>query len=120
MSDSMDDILHPGATATTEVGFPDAPDGWRRDLAELVAGAEGVTMSDDHWAVVRALQQYFARNEQVNVRELHDALNEAFHVKGGMKYLYRLLPRGPIAQGCRLAGLEPPAGAEDMGFGSVI
>jgi tRNA 2-thiouridine synthesizing protein E len=36
-----------------------------------------------------------------------------------MKYLYTLLPGGPIAQGCRLAGLKPPAGAVDQGFGSV-
>ncbi|MGB5339763.1 MAG: sulfite reductase, partial [Gammaproteobacteria bacterium] len=36
-----------------------------------------------------------------------------------LKYLYTLLPGGPVAQGCRLAGLEPPAGSQDAGFGSV-
>ncbi|MDH5470718.1 MAG: TusE/DsrC/DsvC family sulfur relay protein, partial [Gammaproteobacteria bacterium] len=28
-------------------------------------------------------------------------------------------PGGPIAQGCRIAGLVPPAGSKDSGFGSV-
>jgi tRNA 2-thiouridine synthesizing protein E len=34
--------------------------------------------------------------------------------------LFKLFPKGPIAQGCRLAGLEPPAGSVDLGFGSVV
>lgn len=53
------------------------------------------------------------------MRELHDALDEKFHWKGGIGYLYRLFPGGPIAQGCRIAGLRAPAGAVDRGFGSV-
>ena len=53
------------------------------------------------------------------MRVLHDALDEKFHVKGGMKVLYEMFPGGPVAQGCRLAGLEAPAGAVDKSFGSV-
>ena len=58
--------------------------------------------------------------KQINVRELHDALDEKFHLSGGMKYVYSLFPGGPIAQGCKLAGLQPPAGSIDKGFGSVV
>ncbi|MEN8176928.1 MAG: TusE/DsrC/DsvC family sulfur relay protein, partial [Pseudomonadota bacterium] len=73
----------------------------------------------EHWEMLRALQEYFARNDQPNVRELHDALDEKFHSRGGLKRLYVLFPGGPVAQGCRLAGLEAPAGATDSSFGSV-
>jgi tRNA 2-thiouridine synthesizing protein E len=52
------------------------------------------------------------------MRELHDALDERFHASGGMKYLYRLFPRGPVAQGCRIAGLHSPANVVDRSFGS--
>ena len=55
----------------------------------------------------------------VNLRELHDALDEKFHRQGGIRHLYRLFPGGPVAQGCRIAGLKAPAGATDKGFGSV-
>ncbi|HEC06486.1 MAG TPA: sulfite reductase, partial [Thiolapillus brandeum] len=34
--------------------------------------------------------------------------------------LFSLFPGGPIAQGCRLAGLDMPRGAVDQGFGSIV
>ena len=103
-------------------GFPDAPPGWSQQSAAEVAAGEGITMGADHWEAVRALQQFYARHDgkpSINIRELHDALDEHFHARGGMKFLYELFPGGPVSQGCRLAGLEPPAGSSDPGFGSV-
>lgn len=102
--------------------FPHAPDGWTMRMGQAAAKAEGLSITDDHWKAVRAMQEYFSRHEQrqVNMRELHDALDEAFHASGGMKYLYKLFPGGPVAQGCRIAGLWVPPGAVDRGFGSVV
>ena len=121
MADSMNDILHPGADKAGEPGFPHAPAGWKRGDAESAAQAEGLQPGDGHWDAVRALQEYFARHTDgsINSRELHDALDERFHAQGGMKYLYTLFPGGPVPQGCKLAGVEPPAGSADAGFGSV-
>jgi len=119
---TMEDVMHPGAEAP-DPAFPRAPRGWSRDAAQALAQAEGLALTDDHWEAVRALQDYYANRREaahINVRELRDALEERFHGKGGAKYLYGLFPGGPVAQGCRLAGLEPPAGAADPGFGSVV
>lgn len=101
--------------------FPNAPSGWSRDVAASIVAAEGLEPDDGRWEAVRALQEYYARHADVSIhtRDLHDALEERFHANGGMKYLYRLFPGGPVAQGCRIAGLEPPAGSTDKGFGSV-
>ena len=99
--------------------FPFAPADWNRDMALDVARSEGLTLEQDHWKALAAIQEYFSRNEHPSVRELHDALDEAFHPIGGMKRLYELLPGGPVAQGCRLAGIPVPAGAVDRSFGSV-
>lgn len=102
--------------------YPHAPDDWSPQRAWAVADTEGVALTGDHWEVVRALQEFVARHEfhELNTREVHDALDEHFHARGGMKYLYRLFPGGPIAQGFRIAGLPVPAIAIDRGFGSVM
>lgn len=106
-------------TAGTDFRF--APLDWTPEKARSAAAKEGLTPGDDHWALVRSLQEFYARHHDVaiNLRELQDALEEKFHHKGGMKFLYTLFPAGPVAQGCRLAGLRPPAGTTDRGFGSV-
>lgn len=118
MAQTMQDIMNPGA-AVSDVEFPHAPDDWTRSTAETIAAADHLTLGDDHWEVIRALQHYFATTESANVRALHDALDERFHQRGGLKHLYAIFPGGPVAQGCRLAGLKAPAGAVDKSFGSV-
>jgi tRNA 2-thiouridine synthesizing protein E len=107
---------------SNEHNFPYAPAGWTEEDAVEVATQEKLQLGVDHWEMVRALQEYFARHADapvINKRELHDALEEKFHIKGGLRYLYQILPGGPVAQGCRLAGLHVPEGAIDKAFGSV-
>lgn len=110
------------STKLSEEQFPHAPEAWSKAVAETIAKEEGLALSEDHWKEIAALQEYYARHEfdHIHVRELSDALDEKFHAKGGMRYLYSLFPKGPIAQGCRVAGLPMPQGAVDKGFGSVI
>jgi TusE/DsrC/DsvC family sulfur relay protein len=106
----------------TDPDFPHAPLDWTRDDAMKIAREEGLELKADHWEAIRALQSYYAHHADdtiINLRELHDALEEHFHQKGGLKYLYTLFPGGPIAQSCRLAGLKAPFMAADASFGSV-
>jgi tRNA 2-thiouridine synthesizing protein E len=121
MTNLMDEIVGGGANAARDPKFPHAPVGWTPAAAADAARREGLQLGDEQWAAVRALQEYYARHETpgVNMRELHDALDERFHPQGGIRHLYMLFPGGPIAQGCRIAGLKAPAGATDKGFGSV-
>lgn len=121
MTSLMDEIIGNGSGADKDARFPHAPEGWTPAAAVEVARKEGLELGDDHWQALRALQEYYARHEgtAVNLRELHDALDEKFHRQGGIKRLYQLFPVGPVAQGCRIAGLKSPAGAIDKGFGSV-
>ncbi len=118
MAETIQEILNPGAGAR-DPDFPDAPAEWTRTSAEVAAAAEDIALVDDHWAVIRALQRFYAGGEAPSVRVVHDALQEHFHAQGGIKYLYGIFPGGPVAQGCRLAGLRAPAGAVDPSFGSV-
>jgi len=99
--------------------FPNAPDNWDIAAAKNTAIADGVNLSDDHWDLIRALQEYYRKAEFPNLRQIKDALEEKFHSRGGMKYLYQIIPGGPVAEGCRLAGLNVPNGAIDKSFGSI-
>ncbi len=120
MTSLIDELSGHGAAAP-DPRFPHAPEGWTPAHAEQRAREEGLALSEAHWQALHALQEYFFRHgrDAVRLRELHDALDETFHRSGGLKHLYQLFPGGPVAQGCRLAGLEAPAGATDRGFGSV-
>ena len=95
---------------------------WSDEDVIDTATEEGLELTDDHFSVIHALQEYYSRHEinDLNMREIHDALEEKFHYKGGLKYLYDLFPGGPVAQGCKIAGLHIPAGATDKGFGSAV
>ena len=121
MTSLLDEIRAGGSSAARDPAFPHAPESWTRARALETAQQEGLELGDEHWAALGALQEYFARHEPtaINLRELHDALEEKFHRQGGIRHMYLLFPGGPVAQGCRLAGLKVPAGAIDRGFGSV-
>jgi tRNA 2-thiouridine synthesizing protein E len=99
--------------------FPNAPHNWDLNQAEETAKADGLKLSEDHLELIRALQEYYGKVEFPHMRQIKDALEEKFHSRGGMKYLYQMIPGGPVAEGCRLAGLNIPAGAVDKSFGSV-
>jgi len=99
--------------------FPNAPADWSPDLAEEIAKTDGIQLTDDLWQLISALQEYYTKVEYPKLRQVKDALDEKFHSKGGSRYLHQLIPSGPVAFGCKLAGLEVPAGAVDKSFGSV-
>jgi len=78
-------------------------------------------MNEEHIDVLNSIQNYYSHQEfnKISLRDLSDALEEKFHHKGGMKYLYSLFPDGPISQGCQITGLKPPTISIDKGFGSA-
>ncbi len=122
MNHATQDFIRPGYEIPPASDFPHAFSDWTQADAIDLAATQALTLTADHWQVIRALQDFYAHQEEptINMRELHDALDEEFHQKGGIRYLYTLFPKGPVAQGCLLAGLTPPAGAQDKGFGSAV
>ncbi len=85
---------------------------WTRELAELIARAENIEMTGDHWEVVNFLRDYYEEYQIAPaVRILTKAIKKSLGPdKGNSKYLYELFPYGPAKQACKIAGLPKPTG----------
>ena len=42
----------------TPESFPNAPDDWDIETASSTARTDGINLNDDHWDLIRALQEY--------------------------------------------------------------
>ena len=85
---------------------------WNKDIAEAIAKAESVDMSENHWEVVNFLREYYDEYQIAPaVRVLTKAIGKQLgEEKGNSKYLYELFPYGPAKQACKIAGLPKPTG----------
>lgn len=93
---------------------------WSPRVANHLAEAEGIALSEEHFAVLSCLRElYREMGPDWNAREVTRRLEKNFASEGGRRYLYGLFPGGPLAQGCRLAGLPLPQGTLNPSFGSV-
>jgi tRNA 2-thiouridine synthesizing protein E len=91
---------------------------WDETQARRTAEQEGIELTDEHWDVVRYLRTaYLEQGPPDNGREASDMLDMHYASRGGRKYLRRLFPKGPVAQGMRIAGLTVPPHTEDEGSG---
>lgn len=94
---------------------------WNAELAEARAKELNIDLKNTHWEVIHYLRQFYQKYGQVtHARQLTNALQNNFVEQGGLKYLYTLFPDGPVAQGCYIAGLLPPADSANPSFGSTM
>lgn len=102
--------LHDGQElGTDDQGFLLEPD-FRDEVVPTIAAAEGIALTDDHWAVVRYLRDQFREhghtpNFRVMLKDLAEVLPGC-----DSKSLYALFPTGPAKQGAKVAGLPQPYG----------
>lgn len=83
-------------------------DDWSEAFARAEAEQEGLSLTDEHWEVIRYLRDYYQRkNVQAQVREIIRHFRKHWgEERGSNHYLHDLFPRGgPQKQGNRLAGL---------------
>lgn len=93
---------------------------WSPLLANRIAEKEGLTLTDEHWQVIYCLREHFRDlGPDWTARDMTHQLERDYADMGGRRYLYELFPRGPLAQGCHLAGLPLPQGTLSRSFGSV-
>ncbi|MDH5369592.1 MAG: TusE/DsrC/DsvC family sulfur relay protein [Gammaproteobacteria bacterium] len=83
-------------------------DEWTQGFVEAQAKAEGLSLTEEHWDVVRFLRAYYEEHGvQAEVRKMVKYFKIKWdEERGSSLYLHRIFPRGgPQKQGNRLAGL---------------
>ena len=83
---------------------------WSESLAVVIAENEGISLSPEHWEVVRFVRDFYLEfNTSPAIRMLVKAMTNKFgEEKGNSRYLYRLFPKGPAKQATKIAGLPKP------------
>jgi len=81
---------------------------WDNELAEGMAAAEGLRLTDCHWSVIHFLREYYAFHEippspKVIIRSIGHDLSR--HTACTRKNIEALFPDGGAKQACRIAGL---------------
>lgn len=111
---------HIEASATPPNGFLVELDDWSEDLAHSLATQENIKLTDEHINVLNYLRKYYDKNGQgYNARTLLNVMEFEFGKWEGKRHLYELFPKGPVSQGCKLAGIPLPPNCNDPSFGSA-
>ena len=80
------------------------------EVVTVIAAAEGITLSEAHWEVIRYLRGEFQANGHTpNFRNMLKGF-QVIRPDADSKYLYDLFPIGPAKQGAKVAGLPQPYG----------
>ncbi len=99
---------------TDEQGFLCRLDDWSKEFAEKMAELDGVKLYDESLGLIGYFRDYYAQNSsRPTMRQLVLTLGKQHGThfrdrKEYEKFLYRLFPRDPVSELCKLAGLPKP------------
>ncbi|MEC8900600.1 MAG: TusE/DsrC/DsvC family sulfur relay protein [Pseudomonadota bacterium] len=83
---------------------------WDEGVADLLAKDEALTLTEEHWELIRVVRDFYARYEMAPaMRPLVKATKQALgEEKGRSVYLMSLFPGSPPKRLARIAGLPKP------------
>ena len=85
------------------------------------AKAIGIQLTDEHWDAIKFIKNFYDyhEDEELEVRDFNNAIKGKYADKGGLQYLYRLFPDGPVDTLTRLAGISEIKNTRNLSMGSV-
>jgi len=83
---------------------------WNREVAVTLAAAEGLELTDEHWAVIDVLRAFYADTGlSPSMRPLVKLVSgQLGKDKGNSIYLHKLFPGNPAKLAAKIAGLPRP------------
>lgn len=94
-----------------EQGFLVDPEEWSERVAETMARAQGIELTDEHWAVVRFMRSFLEQHGvAADARFVFQFLAEKAGgaPAAGRNRFFELFPYGYVGQACRIAGMRQP------------
>lgn len=93
--------------ATTDEGYLEDSNDWNLDVAQAIADADGLPMTERHWDVVNYLRDEHVNSNgaQPNERAILKAMSKLWDEKVSSKTMYEMFPATPSKQGRKFAGL---------------
>lgn len=76
---------------------------WTPEVAGMIAGEEGISLTEKHFEILRYLREQQAEGTKLSIRRVG---------KSGLvsiKEFYDLFPGGPLKKASRIAGIPKPA-----------
>ncbi len=101
------------AIETDHEGYIQNMDDWSEDFVHALAAQEDLTLTDEHWQVIRFIRDYYAEHQvQGQVRDMIKHFQVLWGPeRGNNHHLHDLFPKGgPQKQGNRLAGIRRTKG----------
>lgn len=89
-------------------GYLIDPADWNEVVAAQLANDENITLTDDHWHVLRFMRAYY--DEHQVAADARFAIKHLAERAGrdAQKRMFVLFPYGYVKQACKLAGMRRP------------
>src|SRR5690606_17717642 len=106
----MPEATQEGVVRTDEEGYLVDPSDWNPEVAQTLARREGVELTDEHWAVLRFMRDYYDEHQiPADARFVIRYLaRERARGDEARDVLFELFPYGYVKQACKIAGMRKP------------
>lgn len=92
--------------ATDEDGYLVSPGDWNKEIAEILATQEELTLTEDHWSIIHFVREWHA--EHGVAPSSRDAILFMKRSGESRNRLFELFPYGYVQQTCKIAGMKRP------------
>lgn len=93
--------------AISDDGYLEDVNDWNQEVAQAIADADELPMTDKHWDVVKYLRDEHMNSNgaEPNERGIMKAMGKVWGEKVSSKIMYEMFPTMPSKQGRKIAGL---------------
>lgn len=96
--------IYAGSTVdVNEEGYFSDPSQWKKEIAAEIAREEGISLTDQHYAIIEFLRNRFLAGEALSIRSInHSKIID-------VRTFYQLFPGAPLKKATKIAGIPKPA-----------